>query len=157
MSKSNHEKKLQEVIEKLRQVMVPLWHFSRAGFLKLVTKEYGINPSQFHTLHRIKSGKTSVSGLADCMHVSKPNISRAVDELVQNGYVTREQVVGDRRKVRLGLTKKADKLFTDTHDQHNQIFIKQFKGLADDELEQLSKAVDILKKVIEQQNKDEHK
>lgn len=157
MDKSNREKKLQEVIEKLRQVMVPLWHFSRTSFIKLVTKEYGINPSQFHTLHRIKSGKTSASGLAKCMHVSKPNISRAVDELVKNDYLTREQVVGDRRKVRLTLTKKAVKLFTDTHDQHNQIFIKQFRSLSDDELEHLSRAVDILKKVIEQQNKDEHK
>ena len=156
MPENTRDTKIFEVIEKLRQVMVPLWHSSRASVLNIITKKYGINPAQFHTLKRINSGATSVSEVAECLHVSKPNISRSVDELVQKEFLTRERVENDRRKVLLKMTDKAEGVFKEMHKHHDQIFINQFRNLTDVELEELSKSLEILKRIIEKQDKESH-
>ncbi len=119
---------------------MPLWHSSRTSVQKIITSKHGINPAQFHTLRRIKTGTTSVSDLAECLRVSKPNISRSVEELVQKRFITRVRATDDRRKVHLALTDSANKIFAELHNQHDQIFLKKFRDLSDKELNELSKS-----------------
>ena len=139
---------IRNVLEGLRQVMVPLWHSSRANIHQLVSEKYGVTTSQFHTLRRIKGGKHSVSELAECLRVSPPNISRAVDELVQKGYVSRERLEEDRRRLELSLTSKADVLFSDIHQELDQLLEKDFERLSDKEIAKLNDAIEIIKKVV---------
>lgn len=127
--------------------MAPLWHSSRANIHQIVSEQYGITTSQFHTLRRIMNGRTSVSELADCLHVSQPNVSRAVDELVQKGYVTRERTAEDRRRLELSLTPAAETLFQNIHQELDNLLEKNFDTLSDDEIEKLYEAIEILKKV----------
>jgi DNA-binding MarR family transcriptional regulator len=141
---------LKDTLELFWRVMLPLWHIIRAQVHNLATSEYGITSSQFHTIRRISQGDASVSALADCMHVSRPNVSRAVDELVQNGLVNRKRDPDDRRNIQLSLTDKGKKMIKDLHDRYGKILADQFSILTDEELRTLSSALVSMKKVIDQ-------
>jgi len=95
-----------------------------------------------------------VSELADCLHVSQPNVSRAVDELVQKGYVIRERMQTDRRKLELSLTLAAESLFANIHKELDNLLEKNFDSLSDNEIEKLFEAIEILKKVTTPQPKE---
>jgi len=142
----NRKEKISLIHEGLRQVMAPLWHSSRANIHQIVSEKYGITASQFHTLRRITNGRASVSELADCLHVSQPNVSRAVEELVQKGYVTRERMQEDRRRLELSLTPAAEMLFQNIQQELDNLLEKNFDSLSDDEIEKLYEAIEILKK-----------
>ena len=139
---------LKETMELFRQVILPLWHITRAQIHDLATCEYGITSSQFHTIRRISQGDASVSALADCMYVSRPNVSRTVDELVQNGMVNRKRDPDDRRNVQLSLTDKGEKMIKELHKKYGGILADQFSVLNDEELHILSSALESMKKVI---------
>jgi len=139
---------LKETMELFRQVILPLWHITRAQIHDLATSEYGITSSQFHTIRRISQGDASVSVLADCMHVSRPNVSRAVDELVQNGLVNRKRDPDDRRNIQLSLTGKGGKMIKELHRKYGGVLADQFSVLNDEELNILSSALESMKKVI---------
>ena len=139
---------LKETMELFRQVILPLWHITRAQIHDLATSEYGITSSQFHTIRRISQRDASVSALADCMYVSRPNISRVVDELVQNGLVNRKRDPDDRRNVQLSLTDTGKKLIKDLNKKHVMILADQFSILSDEELRVLFSALESIEKVI---------
>jgi len=144
----NKSQLLIETLELFRQVMLPLWHITRSQIHEMATGEYGITSSQFHTIRHISKGDASVSALADCMHVSRPNVSRAVDELVQNGLVNRKRDPDDRRNIQLSLTDKGKKMIKNLHKKYGGILADQFSILSDEELRTLSSALESMKKVI---------
>ena len=144
----NDSKLLKETMELFRQVILPLWHITRAQIHDLATREYGITSSQFHTIRRISQGDASVSALADCMHVSRPNVSRGVDELVQNGLVNRKRDPDDRRNVQLSLTDEGERKIKDLHKKYGELLADQFSVLSDEELRILFSALESMKKVI---------
>ena len=141
---------LKETMDLFRQVMMPLWHITRSQIHKLALEgQNGITSSQFHSIRQILNGIDSASGLADCMHVSRPNISRLVDELVQDGIVERRRNSDDRRNIKLTLTKKGEKIIQDLQIRHGEILADQFSILDDEELKTLASALISLKKIIE--------
>ena len=144
----NDSQLLKETMELFRQVILPLWHITRAQIHDLATSEYGITSSQFHTIRRISQGDASVSALADCMHVSRPNVSRAVDELVQNGLVNRKRDSNDRRNIQLSLTDRGEEMIKALHKEYGELLADQFSILNDEELRILSSALKSIKKVI---------
>jgi DNA-binding MarR family transcriptional regulator len=145
---------LKETMELFRRVTLTLWHITRAQIHDLAASEYGITSSQFHTIRRISQSDASVSALADCMHVSRPNISRVVDELVQNGLVNRKRDPVDRRNVQLSLTDTGKKLIKDLNKKHVMILADQFSILSDEELRVLFSALESIEKVIDRSTKE---
>lgn len=97
---------LDDLLVTFWQTFPLIWHATRTLTHQIATEEFGITAAQFHKLRRIREGKTSVSALADCMRLSRPNISRSVEELVNMGLVERQPQAADRRGVSLSLTPK---------------------------------------------------
>ena len=153
-SRRNGSRLLEETLELFRGVMLPLWHIMRAQIHELASGEYGITSSQFHTIRRISQGDASVSALANCMRVSRPNISRAVDDLVNNGLVNRKRNPDDRRNIHLALTDKGKKMIKNLHNKYGGILVEQFSILSDEELRILSSALESMKKVIDHSTKE---
>lgn len=60
--------------------------------------------AQFRVLALVDAGDERSTLLADRLAVAKPTITAVVDGLVERGFVAREAVVGDRRKIRVALT-----------------------------------------------------
>jgi DNA-binding MarR family transcriptional regulator len=61
--------------------------------------------AQFRVLALVAAGDERSSLLADRLAVAKPTITAVVDGLVDRGFITRQAVEGDRRSIRLRLTK----------------------------------------------------
>ena len=146
---------LKEAMDLFRKVMMPFWHITRSKIHKMAMEgEYGITSAQFHTIRQIHSGIDSVSELAGCMHVSKPNISRLVDELVQEGIVDRSRDETDRRNIKLALTKNGEKLIQDLQDRYREILTEQFSILNDEELSSMILAFRSMEKIIDHNSQE---
>ncbi len=144
----NIEKKAQRTVELFWQTVPPVWHAARSITHQTATEEFQITVSQFHTLRRIAEGNGSVSDLADCMHLSRSNISRSVDELVNSGYVDREQDFHDRRNVNLTLTEGGKKLIHSLLVSNGKKMMEKFSLLAEDDLDDISRGLIALQKVF---------
>ena len=149
-NRRKYSKLLTETMELFRSVILPLWHIMRAQIHELASGEYGITSSQFHTIRRISQGGASARGHQKCMHVSRPNVSRAVDDLVNNGLVNRKRDPDDRRNIQLSLTDTGKKLIKDLNKKHVRILADQFSILSNEELRILFSALESTKKVINQ-------
>src|SRR5438093_3065311 len=60
---------------------------------------------QYRVLLMVSAGDERASLLASRLALAKPTITAVVDGLVERGYLQRSEVVGDRRAVRLQVTK----------------------------------------------------
>jgi len=126
----------------------PLWHITRALTHTIAAEEFNITPSKFHTLRRIVEGRQYVSQLAECLHLSRPNISRMVSELVQDGYIERHSDPHDRRNVRLLVTEKGQRLFDILHNRIHAQMAELFSCLTKDELIEVNRGLFNMQKLI---------
>lgn len=131
----------------------PIWHATRSLTHQTATEEFGITAAQFHTLRRIKEGKASVSALAECMHLSRPNISRTVDELVNAGMVAREQDAADRRNIGLSLTPQGDELINNLLRTIGSKMKSRFSKLDPKEIRNIQLALNVLRNIFTKQEK----
>jgi len=104
---------------------------------------------QFHILRRVKSGKDSVSALADDRHTSRATISRTVDVLVNKGWITRTQNSDDRRHVNLSLTEEGQTLLTAIFHNVGDWMETRLSAPDDAELENISQAMLALQRAFE--------
>ena len=61
--------------------------------------------AQYRVLTFVAAGHERASIVAECLALAKPTVTATVDWLVERGLLTREAVVGDRRSVRLAVTR----------------------------------------------------
>jgi DNA-binding MarR family transcriptional regulator len=61
--------------------------------------------AQYRVLALVTAGDERSSLLADRLAVAKPTITAVVDGLVERGLIERTSVTGDRRSIRISLTK----------------------------------------------------
>jgi DNA-binding MarR family transcriptional regulator len=61
--------------------------------------------AQYRVLALVAAGDERSSLLADRLSVAKPTITAVVDGLVERGLIERTSVTGDRRSIRISLTK----------------------------------------------------
>ena len=131
----------------------PIWHATRSLTHQTATEEFGITAAQFHTLRRIKEGRASVSALAECMHLSRPNISRTVDELVNAELVTREQDTADRRSIGLSLTPQGEELINNLQRTIGSKMKSRFSQLDQKEIKDIQFALNALRNIFIKQEK----
>jgi DNA-binding MarR family transcriptional regulator len=142
-------KKVHNTIELFWQTIPQLWHAARSITYQTANEEFHITVSQLHTLRRIAEGNESVSSLAECMHLSRSNISRSVDQLVNSGYVIREQDSSDRRNVNLTLTEAGKKLVHSFLDSNGKKMVEKFSLLEDKDLDDIFRGLVAMQKVFE--------
>ena len=74
----------------------------------------------------------------------KPNVvSLHVDKLVLNGYLKRENLDFDRRKIKLTVTKKAEAIIKKGHVIQHEFFSILNNGLTDEDRKLFKKYIDI--------------
>jgi DNA-binding MarR family transcriptional regulator len=76
-----------------------------ARALERAAGECELTLAQYRVLALVAAGDERSSLLADRLAVAKPTITAVVDGLVERGLVERTSVQGDRRSIRLTLTK----------------------------------------------------
>ena len=149
MVRQNMEKESsQDILDLFWQTIPPIWHAARGLTHKIALDESKITPSQFHTLRRISKRSESVSELAECMHLNRSNVSRTVDELVQNDLVSRKRDPDDRRKIELSLTPKGWSLIKTLHEKIGREMKDRFSMLTPAEIEDLRNGLLALQKIF---------
>ena len=139
----------EEAIAAFWKTIPPLWHYTRSAIHRTAREEFGITSTQYHVLRRIKEGKRkTVSELSECMFISRPSISRAVEELANMGLIERERDRQDRRIVYLTPTQAGQDLMEQIYAKNNLFMRKMFSSLDDRELKTISDAFELLQKVL---------
>ena len=78
----------------------------------LAQKQHDLSIRQLSVLLECAAGSQTVRGLAACLNVSKPAITRAADKLVAKGWMQRKKDQTDGRSVILSLTRPGQKFAT---------------------------------------------
>lgn len=76
-------------------------------------------------------------GLSQCMGVSKPLISRLLEQLTQKEYIIKEADPSDRRSYCVGITEKGSRELTETYRYYVGPLLQLEQGLGSDKLTQL--------------------
>ncbi len=102
--------------------------------------------AQFRALTYInRQDGTSLSDVAEHLGLGLPSASKLVDGLVGRKLIVRISDKGDRRRVCLSITPKG-KEKVDLAHAHTQAFLAdKMRGLSDDELETVTRAMRILR------------
>ena len=101
-------------------------------------KELDITRSQWAVLWRLSCANgMSQAELAEQAEIEQPSLVRHVDNLEQQGWITRKRDVNDRRINRIHLTPKGEALMEEAWQHGYAIREEYSKGLSEAELEQL--------------------
>jgi DNA-binding MarR family transcriptional regulator len=126
---------IQEVLEAMGSVRGSFQHGHGPMF-----KKHGYGMPHLKLMMKMANSEDgiSVSELSDKMGVTPGAITQFIDKLVEKGMVERIEDPKDRRVVRVKLTGKAKTKFQKMRDFHFERMTASFKGLSDEELQQLA-------------------
>lgn len=147
-NKEEKLKKAKEAVILFWQSIPPAWHAARTMTIKTAKEEFNVSVTQFHALRRISEGSGSVSGLADCLQLSRSNISRTVEELVNAGYVERVQDNNDRRNFHLLISHKGAELIENLLQSNGSKMLEKFITLDENELDSVIKGMTNIQKIF---------
>lgn len=109
-----------------------------------------VTRQQMDLMHKIKFRPDKpMSYYGEKMLISKPNLSKLVNDLIEEGYLTRKRDENDRRVVTIHLTDEGHSLVEAFFkDMGNQI-IESVKVLTDEEVNELVKSFDTIQRLFE--------
>jgi DNA-binding MarR family transcriptional regulator len=140
----------QQVIDRFWETIPPVWNHIRGNIRTIASEQFDITVEQFHILRHIRKGLGSVSELAEVRGISRPAISQAVDILVEQGLISREQDVDDRRFVRLALTAEGNELLNSISRQNHAWMREKMAALGTDDLVIINAALALLKTTFDE-------
>lgn len=92
----------------------------------------------------------TISQVADELHLTPGTMTAMADRLIYKGYVERIRDQHDRRVIRLKLTNKGRVLYRAHRAFHNMMVESFLKGMDDEELKVVKKALYNLKDFVEE-------
>jgi len=90
-----------------------------------------------------------VTELAAREGVTQPGITRLVNRLEEAGWVARESDPGDGRAVMVCLTAAGRDVFDTLRSEYRSLVHDEMAALADEDVETLARAIDVLDALIE--------
>lgn len=109
-----------------------------------------LTPTMRATLGTIdREGPLTLGELAGIEQVAPPTITKVVSKLEDAGFVVREVDDDDRRIVRASVTTAGRRWLDDDRKRRRDWLTERVRGLSDDEVEQLTVAVDVLERLAQ--------
>lgn len=143
------ERLREQAIDRFWETVPPLWNTVRSYIRGAATANFDITVEQFHILRFVRRGSESLSELAAAKNISRPAMSQAVEVLVKKELLTRVQSSKDRRYVDLALTEAGNDLLDTVFKETRAWMKKRMNRLTANELETISRAMDVMKKMLE--------
>jgi DNA-binding MarR family transcriptional regulator len=137
-----------ELLEKYWESIPPAWFQTRAYIRRMAAEHVGLTVEQFQVLRRIRRFG-SVSALAEESRSSRSSVSKAVDALVNKGFVTRATDEEDRRHIHLALTESGNLALQTIYAQTGAWLAEKFAALTPAEAQTLSLSMDLLEKIFD--------
>lgn len=107
-----------------------------------------IAPHHFSVLVRLLPEPRTLGELADIEQVSPPSMSKAVGQLVEQGYVERSADPDDGRLVRLSLTEEGRATVERERAHRDAWMTARLEGLAEADRDLLRRATDLLEELV---------
>jgi len=96
--------------------------------------------TQFYALSfLVEKEGVKMSELAQGLRVSRPAMTVAVDKLVQKKLVARRKEIGDRRIIKITITKKGEELVKRIRREIYELFLKIMQKLTPQEREEFTR------------------
>jgi len=107
---------------------------------------------QFRLLHILSHhGGQPLKFYGKHMHVSKPNMTKLVDQLIEQGYASREHSNEDRRVILLNLTEagkeELDKEYEKLIDRSSLMYEQLSEQERDEFLEHINGIINLMEKI----------
>ena len=116
--------------------------------LRREDEEAGMSASRLSALSVIVfAGPISLADLAAAEHVRPPTMSRIVENLVQDGLVTRDTDPADRRMVRIAATDAGRAMLDDGRARRVHAISGRLEKLADSERRALSRGLELMERI----------
>jgi DNA-binding MarR family transcriptional regulator len=110
---------------------------------------FGVSPPRLSALSVVvHAGPITIGDLAAAEGVRPPTMTRLVDGLEHDGFVTREPHPDDRRSVRVRVTPKGKRVLTGGRARRTRSLAEHLRGLAPSDLETLSRAAELLERTL---------
>lgn len=107
-----------------------------------------ITPGQYTVLAQLNaSGPQTLRTLADREHVQAPSMTRIVNALTEQGFVTRTAHPNDGRQVQVGITQAGKAVLEEAREQRTAWLAQRVAGLSDDDRQILSRAAHIMQEM----------
>lgn len=107
-----------------------------------MVKGVSIPPSHVKVIFYLSQKKSmSVSDVAKCLDISKPNMTPIIDKLISNGLVNRYTDPNDRRKLNIELTEKAHNLLKNKKREIKNNLFNKISTLNDEDLYKLDASI----------------
>ncbi len=116
--------------------------------LRREDEEAGMSASRLSALSVIVfAGPISLADLAAAEHVRPPTMSRIVENLVQDGLVTRDTDPADRRMVQIAATDAGRTMLDDGRARRVHAISGRLEKLADSERRALSRGLELMERI----------
>lgn len=118
---------------------------------KAVGAEYQLSVCEMGILHCLymSSKPHTVRYVSNNTHYSKGMISRCVESLNQNGYVTVVRDEIDRRAVRISLTEKSEKPIRSLCEKMQEFSANVYSEISESELDEFNRILVLVTKKVE--------
>lgn len=139
-------RELQELVLKL----LPMWQFRLAKPFKSLLHD-GISPNVYNCMTVLKNegAPMSMGQLGAAMHMTKQQMTKLVNRLIELGMVTRVGDESDRRIVRIYLTEEANSYIERFALQQTSYYDRLFSEMAEADRKSLGDALETLYAVLE--------
>lgn len=135
--------------------IMPQWYCHIAKpFKELLAENISLN---MYYCIRILSDRPNMtmSEIARWMHISKQQMTKLVDKMMEHGFVERVSDPGDRRIIRLQLTEHAQE-YSDSFLAQDAVYYRNFfESMPDEDREDFGKALESIRRVFIHLNEKE--
>jgi DNA-binding MarR family transcriptional regulator len=108
-----------------------------------------IPPSHMKAIFYLsRKESTSVSDVARCLDISKPNMTPIIDKLISEGFAYRYTDPNDRRKINIKLTEKAHDFLKEREQKIKENLLNKISYLNDDDLIKLDSLLKDMYEII---------
>lgn len=116
-------------------------------------KVHGFTTSQCYALLEInKSGSLTMSELSDKMNLNTSTMTRVLDNLVRDNYVSRDRAESDRRIVVINLTDKGKDAASTLNRSVNDYYKKILENIPNGQFNEILKSIGTLLNAFEKAN-----
>lgn len=116
-------------------------------------KIHGFTSSQCYTLLEVsKADGLTMNELSDNMKLNTSTMTRVLDVLVRDGYISRERDETDRRVVIVRLTDKGQETSAKLSEAVNEYYKSIIKNIPEGQIDEVLKSVKILLKAFDKVN-----
>ncbi|MDP9935914.1 DNA-binding MarR family transcriptional regulator [Paenarthrobacter nicotinovorans] len=106
-----------------------------------------ITPGQYTVLAHLNVAPQSLRELADREHVQAPSMTRIVNALTEQGFVSRQANPADGRQVQISITEPGRDVLAEARSQRTAWLAQRVAGLSEEDRLVLSRAARIMQEM----------